>query len=36
MTRLQVLEGISCVLPMTGAVTMQIGARAMQLAESPA
>lgn len=33
MTRLQVLEAISCVLPMTGAITMQIGARAMQLAE---
>ena len=33
MTGLQVLEAISCVLPMTGAVTMQIGARAMQLAE---
>ena len=33
MTKLQVLEAISCVLPMTGAVTMQIGARAMQLAE---
>ena len=33
---LQVLEAISCVLPMTGAITMQIGARAMQLAESAA
>jgi alkylhydroperoxidase/carboxymuconolactone decarboxylase family protein YurZ len=33
MTRLQVLEAISCVLPMTGAITLQIGARAMQLAE---
>ena len=35
MTKLQVLEAISCVLPMTGAITMQIGARAMQLAEKP-
>lgn len=33
MSRLQVLEAISCVLPMTGAITLQIGARAMQLAE---
>jgi alkylhydroperoxidase/carboxymuconolactone decarboxylase family protein YurZ len=29
-TRRQVLEAISCVLPMTGAITVQIGARAMQ------
>jgi alkylhydroperoxidase/carboxymuconolactone decarboxylase family protein YurZ len=29
-SRHQVLEGISCVLPMTGAITVQIGARAMQ------
>ena len=36
MNRLQVLEAISCVLPMTGAVTLQIGARAMQLAGSAA
>jgi alkylhydroperoxidase/carboxymuconolactone decarboxylase family protein YurZ len=34
MSRLQVLEAISCVLPMTGALTVQIGVRAMQLAES--
>ena len=34
MTKLQVLEGISCVLPMTGAITMQIGARAMKMADS--
>ena len=33
MTKLQVLEAISCVLPMTGAITMQIGARAMKLAD---
>ena len=36
MTKLQVLEAISCVLPMTGAITMQIGARAMQLADNTA
>ena len=29
-SRHQVLEAISCVLPMTGAITVQIGARAMQ------
>ncbi len=29
-TRHQVLEAVSCVLPMTGAITVQIGARAMQ------
>lgn len=34
MTRMQVLEAISCVLPMTGALSVQIGVRAMQLAES--
>lgn len=33
MSRRQVLEAISCVLPMTGAVTVQVGARAMQMAE---
>jgi alkylhydroperoxidase/carboxymuconolactone decarboxylase family protein YurZ len=33
MTKRQVLEAISCVIPMTGAVTVQIGARAMQMAE---
>jgi alkylhydroperoxidase/carboxymuconolactone decarboxylase family protein YurZ len=33
MTKKQVLEAISCVLPMTGAVTVQIGARAMMLAD---
>lgn len=32
-TKLQVLEAISCVLPMTGALTVQIGARAMQQAD---
>ena len=34
MSRLQVLEAISCVLPMTGAISLQIGARALQIAES--
>jgi hypothetical protein len=34
MGRLQVLEAISCVLPMTGALTVQIGVRAMQLADA--
>jgi alkylhydroperoxidase/carboxymuconolactone decarboxylase family protein YurZ len=34
MTRRQVLEAISCVLPMSGMVTGQIGLRAMQLAEA--
>ena len=29
-TRRQVLEAVSCVLPMTGAITVQIAARAMQ------
>ncbi len=33
MSRRQVLEAISCVLPMTGALTVQIGARAMREAE---
>jgi alkylhydroperoxidase/carboxymuconolactone decarboxylase family protein YurZ len=28
-----VLEAVSCVLPMTGALTVQIGARALQIAE---
>ena len=32
--RRQVLEAISCILPMTGALTVQIGARAMQQAEA--
>jgi alkylhydroperoxidase/carboxymuconolactone decarboxylase family protein YurZ len=32
-SRRQVLEAISCVLPMTGALTVQIGARAMRLAD---
>ncbi len=36
MNRRQVLEAISCVLPMTGAVTVQIGARAMQQADQAA
>jgi len=35
-TRRQVLEAISCILPMTGALTVQIGARAMQQAEAAA
>ena len=34
MNRFQVLEAISCVLPMTGAVSLQLGARAMQMAEA--
>lgn len=34
MTQRQVLEAISCVTPMTSPVTVQIGARAMQMAES--
>jgi len=34
--RRQVLEAISCVLPMTGALTVQIGARAMRLADRAA
>jgi alkylhydroperoxidase/carboxymuconolactone decarboxylase family protein YurZ len=33
MTRRQVLEAISCVLPMSGMITGQIGLQAMQLAE---
>lgn len=36
MNRHQVLEAISCVLPMTGALTVQIGARAMQQADQAA
>jgi alkylhydroperoxidase/carboxymuconolactone decarboxylase family protein YurZ len=35
-TRQQVLEAISCVLPMTGAITVQIGARAMQQVDADA
>ncbi|MGZ8198260.1 MAG: carboxymuconolactone decarboxylase family protein [Burkholderiales bacterium] len=35
-TRHQVLEAISCVLPMTGALTVQIGVRAMQQADAEA
>jgi alkylhydroperoxidase/carboxymuconolactone decarboxylase family protein YurZ len=35
-TRRQVLEAISCVLPMTGAITVQIGARAMQQVDADA
>lgn len=34
LSKLQVLEAISCVLPMTGALTVQIGVRAMQRAEA--
>lgn len=34
LTKLQVLEAISCVLPMTGALTVQIGVRAMQLVDA--
>jgi len=34
MTRRQVLEAISCVLPMSGMVTAQIGLRAMQVADA--
>ena len=36
LSKLQVLEAISCVLPMTGALTVQIGVRAMQRAEQKA
>ncbi len=36
LNRRQVLEAISCILPMTGALTVQIGARAMQQAETAA
>lgn len=35
-TRLQVLEAISCLLPMTGMLTVQIGARAMQQVDAEA
>lgn len=33
MNKHQVLEAISCVLPMTGAISLQIGARALQAAD---
>ena len=33
MSRRQVMEAISCVLPMTGAISLQIGARALQAAD---
>ena len=33
MNRHQVMEAISCVLPMTGAISLQIGARALQAAD---
>lgn len=33
MTRTQVLEAVSCVLPMTGAMTLKIGVRAMRQAD---
>jgi alkylhydroperoxidase/carboxymuconolactone decarboxylase family protein YurZ len=36
LTKHQVLEAISCVLPMTGALTVQIGARAMQQVDAEA
>lgn len=36
MTEKQVLEAISCLIPMTGAVTVQIGVRAMQMAQRAA
>jgi alkylhydroperoxidase/carboxymuconolactone decarboxylase family protein YurZ len=36
MTERQVLEAISCLIPMTGAVTVQIGVRAMQIARRAA
>lgn len=32
-SRVQVLEAVSCVLPMTGAMTLKIGVRAMKLAD---
>ena len=34
MTRVQVLEAVSCVLPMTGALTLKIGVRALRAAEA--
>lgn len=34
LTKRHVLEAVSCVLPMTGALTVQIGARALRLAEA--
>lgn len=36
MTRRQVLEAISCIVPMTGMVSMQLGLRAMQLSDRKA
>jgi len=33
MTRVQVLEAVSCVLPMTGALTLRVGVQAMKLAD---
>lgn len=36
MTRVQVLEAVSCVLPMTGALTLKIGVRALRAAEGAA
>ena len=36
LNRVQVLEAISCVLPMTGAMTLKIGVRAMRLADETA
>lgn len=36
MTRRQVLEAISCIVPMTGMVSMQLGLRAMQFADGDA
>ena len=35
MTRRQVLEAISAIVPMTGMISMQLGLRAMQIAEKP-
>jgi hypothetical protein len=32
-SRVQVIEAVSCVLPMTGAMTLKIGVRAMKLAD---
>jgi alkylhydroperoxidase/carboxymuconolactone decarboxylase family protein YurZ len=36
LSKRHVLEAISCVIPMTGAVTVQVGVQAMQLAEARA
>jgi hypothetical protein len=36
MTRTQVLEAVSCVLPMTGAMTLKIGVQAMRKADAAA